>query len=294
MLPTIKQLSYLIALAERKSFSKAAEQCFVTQSTLSAGIKELETILGQDVVDRQTRAVKLTPLGQEILKTAKRVLAEIDTMMRRAQNTQEPFSLPLRLGVIPTIAPYLLPDILPPLKAQYPALDIHLYEDLTAHLLDKLQAREIDVALMAFPYENEAIEHSILFEEPFCLATSESTLKQKSITLDFLKDHDILLLEDGHCLRDHALQACRLRSSAQKKTFSATSLATLIQMVSHGYGMTLLPAMAADPASLPANIKLIPFKSPKPTRQIGLAWRKGDPNRRDYELLAKAIEKVAK
>lgn len=294
MKPTIKQLTYLIALEQEKNFSKAAERCFVTQSTLSAGIKELETILGHDVVDRGQRSVSLTAFGRDIIKSAHRIMDEIDVMMTCAKSAQEPFSAPLRLGVIPTIAPYLLPEILPRISETHPELDIQLYEDLTENLMERMKRKEIDVALMAFPYEESSIEEHILFEEPFVLATHKGQYPDKPVTLDFLNDKEMLLLEDGHCLRDHALQACRLASQQQKKTFSATSLATLIQMISHGYGMTLLPAMAAQPSALPNNIQLIHFKKPQPTRQIGLAWRKGDPNRRDYKLLAATIEKLQK
>lgn len=294
MNPSVKQLSYLVALEQEQSFSKAAERCFVTQSTLSAGIKELETILGHTVVERSTRKVALTPFGEDILKSAIKILQEIDHIMMRAKSAQEPFAEPLRFGVIPTIAPYLLPDILPGLKEIFPALEMQLYEDLTEHLLDKLKNREIDVALMAFPYEKDGIESHIMFEEPFVLAAPKGRIKQKTVTLEFLNDKEILLLEDGHCLRDHALQACKLRNPAHKKTFSATSLATLIQMINHGYGMTLLPEMAAIPSSLPDNIELVRFKPQQPSRQIGLAWRKGDASTRDYKLIAAAIENLAK
>lgn len=292
MQPTLKQLKYLIAIQDEGSFSKAAERCFVTQSTLSAGIKELETILGKEVVDRSRRKTTLTPFGKDVLSSAKIIMDEINNIGMRARTGQEPFSTPLKLGVIPTIAPYLLPDILPALHTEFPQLDVQLYEDLTANLLDKLQRRQIDVALMAFPYEQPGIDSHIIFEEPFVLAAHKDIAPAKSIGLDFLEDKDILLLEDGHCLRDHALQACKLRNPAQKKTFSATSLATLIQMVSHGYGMTLLPDMAAQPGALPDNITLVHFKNPAPTRQIGLAWRESDPNVRDYKLLADTIEKL--
>lgn len=291
MIPTIKQLTYLRALYEEQNFSKAAERCFVTQSTLSAGIKELEIILDEDLVDRTARHTTLTPLGLETLKSADKILNEVDQIMKRAQSAKEPFNLPLRFGVIPTIAPYLLPQILPALKKEFPQLEIQLYEDLTENLLNKLKKREIDVALMAFPYEKDDLEKMVLFEEPFVLAAHKGQFKEKSITLDFLNDKDVLLLEDGHCLRDHALRACKLRSGSQKKTFSATSLATLIQMISHGYGITLLPEMAAHPENLPDNIQLLQFKNPKPTRQIGLAWRRGDPRMRDYEILAKSLSK---
>lgn len=294
MRPTLKQLDYLIALKQEGSFSKAANHCYVTQSTLSAGIKELETILGQTLVDRSSRSIALTTLGEEIYIQATHITKQVDTLMGLAKKQDEPLSGRLRLGVIPTIAPYMLPTILPSLQHDFKNLDIQLHEDLTERLIEQLQRRKIDLLLMAFPYEIEGIDQHILFEEPFVVAAPKGKYKKQSITLDFLDDKSVLLLEDGHCLRDHALQACKLQKASQKRTFSATSLPTLIQMISHGYGITLLPEMAADRTSLPSNIDILKFSSPKPTRKIGLAWRKGSPETHEYRLLASHIENLHK
>jgi LysR family transcriptional regulator, hydrogen peroxide-inducible genes activator len=289
MKPTLKQLEYLIALKNEASFSRAAERCFVTQSTLSAGIKELENITGQTLVDRSSRLISLTPIGERIYSSALKISAETDKIMAIAHIQDDPLSGLLRLGVIPTIAPYMLPHILPPLHKTFPSLDLQLFEDLTDRLIDKLMRRKLDLLLMAFPYENEEIEKIILFEEPFVIAMADKQYNSKSVSLDFLDDKNVLLLEDGHCLRDHALKACKLQKNSHKKTFSATSLSTLIQMISAGYGLTLLPQMAANIDNLPSQISIIRFNDPQPTRQIGLAWRKGAMYKNDYLQLAKFL-----
>lgn len=292
MRPTLKQLDYLIALKHEGSFSKAAEFCHVTQSTLSAGIKELETILGQILVDRTTRELTLTPIGEDIYHHARKITLATDQLVAQARRNEDPLSGVLRLGVIPTIAPYMLPRILPALQKQYPDLDIQLFEDLTERLTDQLLRRKLDLLLMAFPFDADGIEHHIMFEEPFVIAAPQGAFIQNSVPLDFLSDKSVLLLEDGHCLRDQAIKACKLQKTPQKKTFSATSLPTLIQMVAHGYGMTLLPEMATHKDSLPAYIDILHFQNPPPTRQIGLAWRKGNPFGADYQKLAAYIEKL--
>lgn len=293
MYPTIKQLQYLIALKQEGSFSKAAEICNVTQSTLSAGIKELETILGHILVDRSQRQVFLTPLGEDVLGFAGKIQQDLDHLLAHIKTREEPLNAPLHLGVIPTIAPYMLPRILPALHTNFPNLEIRLFEDLTERLLEQLYQRKLDLVLMAFPFASDGIDMHPLFEEPFVIAApSADTLPQAPVSFDYLDNKSILLLEDGHCLRDHALQACKLQKTPQKKTFSATSLPTLIQMVNHGYGLTLLPEMAAATGSLPDNIRILHFRDPAPTRQIGLAWRKGDGRSRDYKLLGDFIGKL--
>lgn len=290
--PTLRQLQYIVALNSEGSFSKAAETCYVTQSTLSAGIKELETILGLTLVDRKSRKVSFTAAGEEILGDAEDILKRVENMTGRIKTMGEPMSGPLRLGVIPTIAPYLLPKILSPLGEKFPKLEIRLYEDLTERLLQQLREGRIDIALIAFPYDLDAMDHDILFEEPFLLACPAANPRPKSaLTLDDLDSENLLLLEDGHCLRDHALKACKLQAPGTRKTFSASSLPTLIQMVAHGYGSTLLPEMIAE-NELPNTVKLIPFKTPKPTRQIGLTWMSGSHRANDFKLLAKTMKNL--
>lgn len=289
--PSIKQLSYLIAIRDHGSFIKAADECAVTQSTLSAGIKELENILGQQLVIRNRKQAGLTPFGHEVAQTSDDILAQTDKIVARSKLLDEPLSGPLRIGIIPTIAPYMLPSLLPSLLDNFPKLELQLHEDLTDNLLEQLRKSQIDIALLAFPYETPDMTQTILFEEPFLAAIAEGKSPSvKSMNIKDLKPEKLLLLEDGHCLRDHALSACDLQLPRRRKAFSATSLPTLIQMVRAGFGMTLLPEMACKDGIIPDGITLVPFsdKNP-PTRQIGLCWRKKDPRVKDYEILAKSL-----
>lgn len=289
--PTIKQLGYLHAIHDRRSFKDAAEECAITQGTMSAAIRDLEDLLGQQLVIRGRKEAILTPFGLEVVAKASDILDQADEIVMRAKLLKEPLSGPLRIGIIPTIAPYLLPDMLPQLGANHPHLEPQLFEDLTDHLLVSLQRSQIDLAILAFPYETPDMEQLILYEEPFYAAIAEGIDREKeSIRMQDLEPEKLLLLEDGHCLRDHALSACDLQAPRTRKTFSATSLPTLIQMVRAGFGMTLLPEMACRPNTLPQGIKLLPFRGKRPpTRQIGLCWRKNDPRRNDYETLAKSL-----
>jgi len=295
-IPSLRQLSYLVALEKEQSFSRAAESLHVTQSTLSAGIKELENLLGQPVVDRTQRRVHLTPLGSEVAEEARDLLNRAERISERAKQLSEPMSGPMRLGVIPTIAPYLLPQILPQITAAFPKLEIQLHEDLTGRLLEKINNGELDILLMAFPWSTPGLEQHILYKEPFKLACPKDwniTNKKKISTAD-LQTENLLLLEDGHCLRNHALDACHLQSLSNRKTYSATSLPTLMEMVRHGYGVTLLPKMAAGGLAAHKDIRIIPFKEPKPTRDIGLAWRRGSAGKDDFLNLAGLFKKTHK
>lgn len=289
--PSLKQLSYLIAIEEEGSFIAAADKCAVTQSTLSAGIKELENILGQQLVTRGRKKATLTPFGIETAQQAKEILEKTDNIVARSNLLNEPLSGPLRLGIIPTIAPYMLPDILPRFTENFPKLELQLHEDLTERLLEDLRNGRIDVALMAFPYETPDMVQMILFEEPFYAAMSENfEFTQSSIRMQDLQPERLLLLEDGHCLRDHALSACDIQLPRQRKTFSATSLPTLIQMVRHGFGLTLLPEMTTRPDVIPQDIRLLPFKDKNiPTRQIGLCWNRNSHKKQDFEALGAII-----
>lgn len=291
--PTLRQLAYLTALQDKKSFSAAAEQCRVTQSTLSAGIKELETIMGQRLINRRARKSSLTPFGLEVAERARRILAETDNLMARARKMNAPLSGIFRLGVIPTIAPYLLPKMLPPLQRRFPDLELQLHEDLTRRLLGLADQGRLDAILMAFPYETPGMTQKILFEEEFVLAAPAQRKTPGKLSIHDLKPDDLLLLEDGHCLRDHALSACQISAPHARKAFSATSLPTLIQMIEHGYGVTLLPAMAAKDSFLTARTRLIPFKSPAPRRRIGLAWPRNGPLAQDALLLAGFLQKTS-
>ncbi|MEM6780518.1 MAG: hydrogen peroxide-inducible genes activator [Pseudomonadota bacterium] len=273
MLPKLRQLEYLNALVEHRSFVRAAEACFVTQSTLSAGIKELEELLGQPVIDRSIKKVTLTPFGQDVHKDGQAMLKQAGAIVEKAQILKDPLAGPLRLGIIPTIAPYALPGILPVFEELFPKMELHIHEDLTARLLESLHNGEIDAALMAFPYPVKNLQSAIIKKERFVAAIAKGQMMaQKTMKLNDLKNHKVLLLEDGHCLRDHALAACALSPKETWQTFRASSLPSLIEMVRHGYGITLLPDMAAE-SGLGNGLDLIPFEYPAPTRDIGLCWR---------------------
>jgi LysR family hydrogen peroxide-inducible transcriptional activator len=294
--PTLKQMQYLLALAEQKNFRKAAEMCNVSQPTLSAAIKEMENLMSADVLDRSRhKKVVFTPFGEEAIKTAKIILPSLDQLKESAKNLSAPLSGPIRLGLIPTIAPYLLPTILPFLQRSFPNIEWQISEGMSASLVTKMNEGSLDLAIIAFPYDIGDLAHKVFFEEEFiCAARKDSFGKKKTLTLSDLEDKKLLLLEDGHCLRDHALSACKLQHKREEKALSATSLQTLIQMVGHGYGITLLPAMMIEAGTMPKDVKLYRFKSPKPTRKIGVIWRKNSPNLLDLKEISNSLNKRLK
>jgi len=294
MEPTIRQMRYLDALQNTGSFSAAAEICFVTQSTLSAGIKELETILGQPLVNRTRRKISLTPFGEDMLTRTQGILSAVDSMVARAQRNDSPLAGTLRMGVIPTIAPYFLPDILPGLQKAFPQMDLQFTEDLSERLVARMHEGRLDILLLAFPFPINGAVQFPLFEEEFILARKGANQSKRRASLAELEDENLLLLEDGHCLRDHALSACKLQPPSSRKGLSATSLPTLIQMVAHGYGATLLPEMMVNAGALPAGIALHKFKSPAPKRTIGLSWPEKHHRTADFELLAGTIRELQK
>ena len=287
-LPSLRQLQYLVQLAERRNFRQAADACFVTQSTLSAGIKELETILGTQLVERSTRTMRLTAAGQEIVARARAIIAAAEDLASFAKGTREPFSGPLRLGVIPTIAPFLLPAVLAALRARYPALKPFLREDLTANLLERLRSGGLDFALIALPYDTGDLEVRPLFEDAFWFVAREDDplVSAKSIAVRQLKPESVLLLEEGHCLRDHAIRACGRRES-KGSMLEATSLTTLLQMVDGGMGVTLLPEMTLKSGILNGT-RLVarPFTKEVPSRTIALAMRREAGFQREAQLFA--------
>lgn len=292
-LPPLRQLQYLVALHQHRSFSRAAQACNVTQSTFSAGIAALETLLGHQLINRNTRHLSFTALGEEITEKSKNLIARAGDVMSLAKSAEENLSGPLRLGIIPTIAPYLLPTLLPALKKDWPDLDLQLHEDLSSRLVEKLQAGKLDILLLAFPFPTPGYKQLTVFSEEFLLATSSKKDMDKPVDQEELEDIDLLLLEEGHCLRSHALSACRTQSPAVRKTFSATSLQTLVHLVRHGSGVTLLPEMAARPDTLPKGIYLRRFKDPAPAREIGLVWQSGTIKDQNITDLAKTIKKLA-
>ena len=290
-LPTLRQLAYLVELSERLNFRLAAEAQFVTQSTLSAGIKELETLLGVQLVERDRRHVRLTPVGDDVVARAREVLIGATDLAEAARSAARPLAGPLRLGAIPTIAPYLLPGVLPALRRAHPELKLYLREDVTARLLERLRAGSLDVALIALPFETGDLYVRALFDDELSLVARNGhpALREKDAALRSLDVRDLLLLEDGHCLREHALAACGPRRGGSEPRVEATSLATLVQMVDGGLGVTLLPASVLDAGILEGTRLVARRSSPKASRTVALAARRTSPRRRDADLLAEFL-----
>jgi len=294
-LPTIRQLQFFTALVRRRSFSRAADDCFVSQSTLSSGVKELEALLQCQLVDRSTRAFALTPAGEDVAARAAQILAMTEDLAVSAAN-RKPLEGPFHLGVIPTVAPFLLPSATPALRLAFPQLELYLREDLTAKLADQLAGGQVDAALLALPYELPGAETIEIFEDPFCFAAApgHSLLAKAPLSLDDLQGERLLLLEDGHCLRDHAIAACKLQDPSIAAAYGATSLFTLAQMVQAGLGATLLPAMAVKAGFAAASgLETAPLAAPAPARTIGLAWRRGSGRREEVEKIAEIVREVA-
>jgi len=292
-LPSLRQLRYLVVLAERLNFRAAAEACFVTQSTLSAGIKELESQLDAHLVERDRRSVRLTRLGAQVVERARRLIAEAGDLVATARAGREPLSGPFRLGVIPTIAPFLLPAALPPLRERFPKLRLYLREDLTARLLEQLRAGRLDAALIALPFDTGELEiHELFRDEFWFVARADDPLaKPKAVAIERLDVNDVILLEEGHCLREHAITACGdARDSSSSGDIEATSLPTLLQMVEGGLGVTLLPEIAIKAGVLNAtNLIARPFSTRVPARTLALAARPSSARGKDLGLLAEFL-----
>lgn len=294
-IPTLRQMQYLVALADHKNFRKAAVECHVTQSTLSGGIKDMEDTLRGPVIDRSSRkTVRLTPLGEDVVREARQVIKQVEALTYRALAQGKALSWPLRLGIIPTIAPYMLPRLLKPLQKALPDLELHIHELRSPQLVDKIHDGSIDFALMAFPFDLKGLKSRTIASESFVLAGPSGHFKgNKTRSLRDLEGEKLLLLEDGHCLRDHALDACKLQPISELKTLSAASLPTLIQMVHQGYGITLLPEMAAGDAMLPDGIDLCRL-SDATARDIGFAWKSGGLREKDIKLVVDCLETLVK
>ena len=273
----LRDLRYLIALADLRHFGRAAQACHVSQPTLSTQVRKLEEELGVALVERAPRQVMLTPVGRDIAERARRVLADIEQMRETARRSVDPEAGSVRLGMFPTLGPYLLPHVVPALRARFPHLELLLVEEKTEPLLAMLRSGRLDAALLALPLHEDWLESEFLFEEPFMLAVPNRhpLSKRHDLQLADLADQHLLLLEDGHCLRDHALEVCTLAGAGEKDGFRATSLETLRQMVAAGVGITLLPMLAVKPpVSASDDICLLNFKNPPPTRRIAMVWRK--------------------
>jgi LysR family hydrogen peroxide-inducible transcriptional activator len=272
----LRALQYFVKLADLRHFSKAADACFVSQPTLSTQIKKLEEELGVQLVERSPKRIMLTPVGEEIAARARLVLNDIDQIRSVARRSSNPAEGTLRLGLFPTLAPYFLPHVVPAVRTNYPKLRLQLAEEKTEDLLVMLQSGKLDAALLALPINSEGMEVEVLFEEPFVLALPDGhpLADKKEITLDDLKGAELLLLEEGHCLRDHALEVCTLAEAHERVDFHATSMETLRQMVAAEVGITLMPLLSVKPPiAATENVVLRPFAAPAPSRTVALTWR---------------------
>jgi LysR family hydrogen peroxide-inducible transcriptional activator len=289
--PTFKQLRYFIALAEQRHFGRAAAQCFVSQSAFSIAIQELEALLGANLVDRTNRRVTITAVGKEIAVLAKLCLQDMTALVEAARGESKPLQGSLQLGIIPTIAPFLLPRVLPALRSAFPALKLFLHEDLTETLHEQLLDGTIDVAVLALPYDLRGVEELPLFEDRFMLAAREGTTLVEPAEYRYNRLHagSVLLLREGHCMREHAIEACKIRDSRKTSRFSASSLLTLIEMVDADLGVTFLPEMAEGSALLQkTQVRTYPIGD-KSYRTIALIWRRGSARAAEFKLLGKFI-----
>lgn len=286
-LPTVKQLRYFVTLVEEGHFGRAAAASFVSQSAFSTAISEFESLLGTRLVDRTSRQVTITTTGQEIATQARLCLRDVEGLVEIAQGQREPLAGELRLGVIPTIAPFVLPKALPRLRRAHPKLRLFLTEDQTVRLHSKLLDGDLDVVLLALPYDLRSTEVLPLYKDRFLLACHEKTklVDPQNYRFSRLDAGSVLLLEDGHCLRDHALEACRIRSTEKLSRFAASSLLTLVEMVDADLGITYLPEMAEGSVLLRnTRVRMYPLGD-RSYRTIGLAWRKGSARAEEFQLL---------
>lgn len=288
-LPTLKQLQYLVALRDHGHFGRAAEACFVTQSTLSAGLRELETLVGVTLVERTRRVVRFTPLGERIADKARRVLREAEELGELARAAGRPLSGEMRMSVIPTIAPFMLPHILPRLRCDYPDLKLYLREEPSGVACEGLHNGRTDCVLLALPYACGEVSVQPLFDDALFVAFPHGEFAPcpSTISAGDIDETRLLLLEDGHCLKDHALSACNRPELRAEATMLGTSLHTIVQMVDNGLGVTMLPEMAIDAGILEhTSVTARPLAADNPVRQIALVWRRGSPREKDFRLLA--------
>ena len=272
----LRDLRYLVAVAEHQHFGRAAEACFVSQPTLSTQLKKLEQTLGVTLIERTNRRVMLSPEGEQIVAQAQRILVEVNSLTAMSEQLRDPLGGEVRLGIIPTIAPYLLPKFLVPLTAEFPNLNIQLTEGQTSQITRMLKHGDLDAVLLALPLQEENVEEFELYTEPFLFAaaTEHPKAQQKSVSADDLQDEEVLLLEDGHCLRDQALAVCHAHRGIESTSFTATSLETLRQLVAANMGITLMPELAVpEQTDNASGVCYIPFAGEVPSRTLGLCWR---------------------
>jgi LysR family hydrogen peroxide-inducible transcriptional activator len=295
-LPTLKQLQYLVALKDHGHFGRAAEACFVTQSTLSAGLRELESLIGVTLVERTRRVVRFTPLGLRIAEKAQRILRQAEELSDMARAAGKPLSGELRMGVIPTIAPFLLPSLLPKLRAEWPDLKLYLREEPSQAACDSLHRGGLDCVLLALPYGCGEVDAAELFEDRLYVAFppgSEHGKTAEAVPASAIDESQLLLLEDGHCLKEHALAACNRPELRAEATMMGTSLHTLVQMVDNGLGVTMVPEMALS-AGLLQGTRVVarPLQAQHASRRIALIWRKGSPREKEFRMLADALKQA--
>jgi len=292
-LPTLKQLQYLVALKNHGHFGRAADACFVTQSTLSAGIKELESLIGVTLVERTRRVVRFTPLGSRVAEKAQRILRDTEDLADMVRASGQPLAGELRMGVIPTIAPFLLPTLLPKLRREWPDLKLYLREETSQAACHGLHRGQLDCVLLALPYSCGEVDTAELFEDRLMVAFPPGMAAglPPSVAPRSIDEDKLLLLEDGHCLKDHVLSACNRPELRAEASILGTSLHTLIQMVDNSLGMTIIPQMAVDAGILEGTgVVAKPLDADHPTRTIALVWRRGSPREKEFRLLAEALK----
>ncbi len=287
---TLQELKFLIAVAEHRHFGKAAESCFVTQPALSIQIKKLEDMLGATLIERSNKSVRMTPLGEQVVERARLVQQEVQNIIDISKQGSAILEGPFKLGVIPTIAPYIVPLFMQSLKQQYPDVQLYLREEQTETALELLHKGELDAVLYATPWDDTRFKDIPLFKEPFVVALPEAhpLSQQNDIAAEDLRGQEIILLEDGHCLKDHIIEACQFMGFSKRTDFQATSLETLKQMVAAGIGITLLPISASH--QIPEGMVIKPFTEPAPTRGIALTHRKSAAVTGSYQALAEVIK----
>lgn len=293
----LRDLRYLVALADEQHFGRAAARCHVSQPTLSAQVRKLEDYLGVQLVERQPRRVTLTEAGSRVVERARRLLLEADAIVELAKSDRDPLAGSLKVALIPTVGPYLLPHVARRLRRDLPRLKLMLYEYQTEPLLAKLRSGEIDVGILALPVSQDGLETRLLYEEPFTVAVpaGHALAARDRLKLEDLKGETLLLLEDGHCLRDQALEVCSRVKLHEDQDYRATSLETLRQMVAAGHGVTLMPQLAAGShGSTARGLRIKAFAKPAPTRTIGAVWRKSSTRAPAIEALAEVIRTVMK
>ena len=294
--PTLKQLQYLVALRDHGHFGRAAEACFVTQSTLSAGLRDLEASLGIVLVERTRRIVRFTALGEKIADKATRVLREAEELAEMARAEGKPLHGELRMGVIPTIAPFLLPAMLPRLREEWPSLKLYLREETSQAACEALHRGQLDCVLLALPFGCGDVDSAPLFDDPLFIAFPGGEAPgAAAVDVGAIDENRMLLLEDGHCLKDHALAACNRPELRAQAAMMGTSLHTLVQMVDNGLGITFVPAMAIEAGLLEGTrVEARPLRSDHGFRRVALIWRRSSPRESEFQLLAASLRRIVR